>query len=228
MPAANAIPARFDHSQQHRRAMIAKINVARHQLAMDEDDYRQGLFNTTGRTSLKECNDAQLDAMVGWLKSKGFQPLPGKKAAAHPMGRKARALWISLHHLGEVHNPGEEALEAFAKRQLDCEKLVWARQADAFRLIEALKAWAVRAGWRQTDSSGHPAGPALLQIQLCQAILGRLVGKGVAQPDWTLDTAGFRLCGMRNEASGGPFTVEYYARLAKALGTVLREQGGQA
>ncbi|MFX8708345.1 regulatory protein GemA, partial [Acinetobacter baumannii] len=67
----------------------------------------------------------------------------------HPMARKARALWISLHKLGVVHNPSEQALEAFAKRQLGCEKLVWARQSDAYRLIEALKSMAERAGWRQ-------------------------------------------------------------------------------
>ena len=131
-------PAQFDRGNQHRRAMIAKINIARQQLAMDEDEYRQGLLDQTGHLSLRECSDRELDRMLDWLKRKGFRPLPGKKAADHPMARKARALWISLYHLGAVHNPAEQALEAFAQRQLKCERLNWARQSDSYLLIEAL------------------------------------------------------------------------------------------
>lgn len=224
--AAKAVPARFDRATQHRRSMIAKINIAKMKLQMAEDDYRQGLLDATGKLSLKDCSDAQLERVIGWLKSKGFQPLPGKAAAAHPMGRKARALWISLHHLGVVHNPSEQALEAFAKRQLGCERLVWAKQSDAFRLIEALKAMAERHGWKQTDPLGKPAGPALLQIHLCQAILGRIKDRDLCPAGWSLDIAAFRLCGIRNEATGGVFTVQHYERLAKALGDVLREHGG--
>lgn len=221
-----AVPAQFDRASQHRRSMIAKINIAKAQLQMAEDDYRQGLLDATGKLSLRDCSDAQLERMVAWLGTKGFKALPHKKAAAHPMGRKARALWISLYHLGEVHNSSEQALEAFAKRQLGCETLNWARQSDAYRLIEALKAWAVRSGWRQTDAIGKPARPALLQIALCQAILERLKTRSIAGADWSLDTAAHRLCGIRNEATGGVFTVQHYERLAAALGTVLRENGG--
>src|SRR5690606_4886161 len=94
-------PARFDASSQHRRAMIAKINVARHQLQMHEDDYRQLLIETTGRMSLKECDERQLEATIEALKAKGFRPLPARRAgrpstgsgqAQHPVARKARAL----------------------------------------------------------------------------------------------------------------------------------------
>ena len=180
-------PARFDASVQHRRSMMAKINIARQQLAMDEDDYRQGLFDTTGRTSLRDCSDAQLARMLDWLKSKGFQPLPGRKAAAHPMALKARALWISLHHLGVVHNASEQALEAFAKRQLGCEKLVWARQSDAFKLIEALKAMGKRAGWLMQDlARQQPLSPLGLQASLCDAILTRLKACAAIPDNWAL------------------------------------------
>ena len=37
---AGARPARFDRASQHRRGLIAKIHVARKQLAISEDDYR--------------------------------------------------------------------------------------------------------------------------------------------------------------------------------------------
>lgn len=223
-------PAQYDRATQHRRAMLAKINIARHQLAMDEDDYRQGLFSVTGYLSLKECTNTELEAMLKWLKGKGFKALPakaGKAAAAHPAARKARALWISLYHLGAVHNPAEAALEAFARRQLGCEQLSWARQSDAFRLIEALKAMAVRGGWRQADASGKPLAVLALEEGLCEAILVRLRAGGVVPDDWSIAEAAWKLCGIAN-AKAAPWSGDDYQRLAAALGAKLREFGATA
>mgnify|MGYP000164566239 CR=1 FL=1 len=39
-----ARPATFDRTSQHRRSMIAKVQVAKTQLGMEEDDYRQIIF----------------------------------------------------------------------------------------------------------------------------------------------------------------------------------------
>lgn len=226
--ASYARPAQFDRATQHRRSMLAKVNIARHQLAMNEDDYRQLLFEETGQLSLKQCSEPQLAKVIDRLKRLGFKPLPkaGKKAATHPMARKARALWISLHHLGVVHNPSEEALETFAKRQLGCEKLVWARQSDAYRLIEALKAMATRAGWRQTAAhDGRKLSPLELQLHLCEVILAKLKAKGEVPKDWTIDVAAFRLCGIDTRNTEGGYGPEDYARLASALGAKLRRFG---
>jgi phage gp16-like protein len=232
--AQRARPAQFDRSAQHRRGMIAKINIARQQLGMVEDDYRQLLFDSTGKTSLRACSEKQMDAMVEALKAKGFRPLPkagSKGSAQHPMARKARALWISLYHLGVVHNPGEPALEAFAKRQLKCERLVWARQSDAFRLIEALKNMAVRNGWAQADHKGRQFGPLGLRESLCKAILQRLKDADAIPAEWSLDVAAWRLCGIVT-ACDAPFSAEQYAQLAAALGDHLRpalaRKGGKA
>lgn len=225
---ARAAPARFDPSTQRRRGLIAKINVARQQLQIDEDDYRQALFEATGQTSLKACSEAQMERMLGWMKGKGFRPLPGKSAAQHPAARKARALWISLYHLGAVHNPSEKALEAFAARQLGCERMVWARQSDAFRLIEALKAMATRAGWQLTDpQTGAPLSPAGLQISLCSKIVDRMKRVGLAAPAWSIEDAALHLCGIRDRVPAtDPYAAEHFTRLANALGRALRDHGG--
>lgn len=224
-----ARPAQFDRSAQHRRAMIAKANIAKSQLAMDEDDYRQIVFAESGQMSLKACSDTQLEGVIDRLKAKGFKPLGkggNKSAAQHPMARKARALWISLHHLGVVHNPSEQALEAFAKRQLGCDRLVWARQGDAYRLIEALKAMATRAGWMQTSPVTQKVlTPRELQSHLCQVILGKLKNGGAVPTDWSIDDAAWRLCGIDTRGTESGFTAEHFARLAKALGAKLREAG---
>ncbi|MBD3728739.1 MAG: regulatory protein GemA [Sphingomonadales bacterium] len=223
---ARAKPAQFDRSQQHRKGAIAKIHVGRKQLAMHEDDYRQLLFNVTGKTSLTDCTVDQLDMVVGALIGRGFRPVPkkGKRVAQHPMARKARALWISLHQLGVVRNSSEEALEAFAKRQLGCERLIWARQQDANRLIEALKGMAERAGWRQTSlATQKKIDPRTLQSSLCELILAKLKQASAVPQDWTLDVAAWRLCGIDTADTEGGYGPEHYVRLAAALGSKLRE-----
>ncbi|KZX94645.1 hypothetical protein A3718_00910 [Erythrobacter sp. HI0019] len=226
MTAVAARAATFDRASQHRRSMLAKIHVAKKQLAMDEDDYRQLLFEQTGHGSAGDCTDAQLARVIERMKAIGFRPLPraGKKAATHPMARKARAMWISLHHLGVVQNPAEEALEAFARRQLKCERLSWANQRDAHKLIEALKAMAQRNGWRQTAAhDGHKLSPKELQMHLCEVILGKLKAGNHVPAEWYLDIAAKRLCGIDTAATEGGYSAEDYGRLAKALGNKLRE-----
>ena len=227
MPAAalktQGVPARFDRSSQHRRAMTAKIQIARKELGMDEDDYRQGLFDQTGKMSLTQCSDRELVAVLDWLKSKGFRPLPGKKAASHPMARKARAMWISLHHLGVVHNSSEQALEAFACRQLKCDRMTWARQSDAYLLIEALKSMAIRNGWAQHSSATQkPLDPLGLQRSLCNAIVRKLKDGGHVPADWAMHDVAWRLCGEENGRDAA-WTAEDYAALAAKLGAKLRE-----
>ncbi len=225
---SKGVPATFDRASQHRRALIAKIHVAKKQLAMDEDDYRQILLDLTQHQSLTQCTEAELERVIGALKAKGFKPLPsrnGKPTAQHPSARKARALWISLYQLGVVRNGSEEALEAFARRQLKCERLVWARQSDSFKLIEALKQMAERAGWRQSDAKGKRLHPMLLQRGLCEQILFRLQELQVAPVKWTLADAAWKLCGIRlpDIVSSPADQAEAFAALAGALGRKLRE-----
>lgn len=233
MQAAKTIarPAQFDRASQQRRSMLAKVQIAKGQIGINEDDYRQAIFDQSGQMSLAKCTDSQLIKLLDWFKSKGFQPLPkgGKSAASHPTARKARALWISLYHLGEVHNSSEEALEAFAKRQLKCERLAWADQRRAHSLIEALKAMAVRGGWQQSDrATGRPFDVKGLQISLCCAIVVKLKEAAIVPADWTMDRAAWSLCGIETAATASGYTVQDYERLAAALGEKLRKHGGQA
>lgn len=220
--------AQFDASSRDRRLMIAKVNIARQQLNMDEDAYRQAIFDASGQMRLSKCTEPQLHRILDWLKSKGFQPKPGKAGATHPMARKARALWISLYQLGVVHNSADAALEAFAKRQLGCERLAWARQSDGNKLIEALKSMGERAGWLQHDRcTGKRLEPLALQASLCSAILVKLKDRGVVPEVWALHDAAWKLCGIEN-GRAAPWTAQDYDRLAAALGAKLREFGGPA
>jgi phage gp16-like protein len=227
----NAAPAQFDRSATRRRAMLAKVHLAKKQLQLAEDDYRQILLDETGRRSAGDCTEAELERALKRFEAQGFKPLPksgaapANRPAQHPVARKARALWISLYHLGAVRSPDEKALEAFAKRQLGCERLVWANQSDGYRLIEALKAMAERNGWPQVDANGNAWSVPKLKEHLCEAIVAKLKAAGEIPADWTMNAAAFRLCGIEI-GKEGPVTAEGYDNIAHALGRKLRAAGG--
>lgn len=226
MSAAHAPRATFDRTTQHRRAMLAKIHVARKELAIVEDDYRQILVDQTGHLSAKDCTDAQLHKVLDALKAKGFKPKSrnprtGQQRADHPMARKARALWLSLYHLNVVRNADEAALEAFACRQLKVDRLQWSNQSHGYKLIEALKDMAAREGWPEAKS-----GMAIMPLQrsLVAAILRKLVARGLADAGWDIKTAAYRLTGDEIDLVRADFsTGTQLTRLAQAFGNILRE-----
>ncbi len=147
------------------RPAVVKVKIAIKELGLDDATYRSMLERLTGETSATRCSDTQLGVVLDELKAKGWTPRlaasnPGRpvakaRPAGSPMAKKARAMWISLHQLGVVRDPSETALEAFGRRQLHVDKLQWADESQAFRLIEALKAMAERSGWEQHLEARH-------------------------------------------------------------------------
>lgn len=232
--AIKARPAQFDGANQERRSLIAKIHVAKKEMALLDDDYRQMLVDVTGRASSADCSVGELRDMVEAMKSKGFRPKKAApKVADSPFATKARAMWISLHHLGAIDNPSEQALEAFARRQLGCERMQWANQAQAYKLVEALKAIANRHGWNQrTDfvsgikkTMGADAALRILKTRLVARIYDLLVERGVIPATMPLGTAAWSLAGMERDAPVDRWDLGDLDLLAKALGEKLREAG---
>ena len=78
---------------------------------------------------------------------------------------------VSLHQLGVVRDPSEGALESFGRRQLGVDRLQWADEGQAYRLIEALKAMAERAGWKQDVGTLTGADAAEVLERRLQALL---------------------------------------------------------
>ena len=167
-----------------RQALLAQVHIARKQLAIDDDDYRELMQRVTGHSSAKECSVGELRAAVANFERLGFHPTGRAKRRDLGSGatiRKARAMWISLYQLGAIEDGSDTALEAFGKRQLRVDRLRWASERDGFRLIEALKAIADRCGWDQRVSSRLPAADRirLLKDRLVAAQLARLARAGV-------------------------------------------------
>ncbi len=152
-------------SAQLKRALIAKVHIAKKDLALDDSSYRGLLSRVTGRESCAGMTIPQLKNTVEEFKSLGWEPknkpkrAGTRKLATGAQASKIRAFWLSLYHLGEVKDPSEDALASFVRRMTNVHDLNWLTPAKADIVIRAFHNWAYRIGWclptgRRHDSVG--------------------------------------------------------------------------
>ena len=132
---------------------LAKIHVAKRDLGLDDDTYRDLLERETGKRSAKGLSQAELDKVLAALTRAGFKPSSNGAGSARrrplsgPYAKKAQALWIALWNLGAVEDKRDSALLVFICRQTGIERTEWVLDAKHGRaVIEALKAWCEREG----------------------------------------------------------------------------------
>nr|BBJ05187.1 hypothetical protein YBY_30360 [Marinobacter nauticus] len=125
------------------KGVLAQIHIARKELALDEDTYRQMIATVTGgKRSCSDCNVAELHKIVQHMKERGFKAKPRKRVAqypgkphnldAQPMLQKIEAL------LAELKAPWSYA-DAIAKRQFGIQRVAWLKEPSQLRaLIAAL------------------------------------------------------------------------------------------
>jgi phage gp16-like protein len=126
---------------ESRKRMIGAVRAACARQGIGEEDRRALQREVTGKGSLAEMNLGELGRVLDRLNN-GWKGPMGHRAY---LG-KIRALWWTLYWLGAVDEPGEGALSSFVARQTGKHRLTFLGHQEAFRVIEALKSWAERAG----------------------------------------------------------------------------------
>ncbi|MBW8638971.1 regulatory protein GemA [Hoeflea sp. WL0058] len=128
---------------------LAKIHVAKKQLGLDDDSYRDVLERTVGHRTAKGLTEAQCGKVLEEMNRLGFKSSSGalRKALEGRFAKKLQALWIAGWNLGIVRNRDDHALLAFVKRQTGLDHTRFLHHPeDAAKAIEALKAWLARDG----------------------------------------------------------------------------------
>lgn len=134
----------------NRAKLIQFIHIAKSQMGMDTDTYRQMLLSITGKTSTSDMNPGQLNKVLTAMKAKGFVVKPSSKArttrqlADYPQAKKLRALWLEMYAQGIVRDSSEEALRRWVKRETGVDGLQWLESDKASSAIEKLKKWQER------------------------------------------------------------------------------------
>ena len=125
----------------NRKGVLAQIHIAKKELGLDDDTYRQMIATTTGgKRSCSDCSVAELHQVIQGLKNRGFKAKPRKRVAQHPgtphnlnrepMLQKIEAL------LAEMKAPWSYA-DAIAKRQYRIERVAWLKTVEQFRAVIA-------------------------------------------------------------------------------------------
>lgn len=156
MPAASKKTTATTTDRRQARAdqrarLIKLVHVGRRQLNLSDELYRTILLQQGGAESSGDMGVQQLQKVLDYFKKLGFKVTSPKGARTHSSRRilsqddvdkKARAMWLTLHAIGQVRDPSEAALLAYVKRQTGVDRMEWMR--DPIPVIESLKAWLLR------------------------------------------------------------------------------------
>jgi hypothetical protein len=140
-------------------ALKKLIHVGARELGLDADTRHDLQLVSTGKTSLADMTEAELERVVGALKARGLKPSggrgtkPKRPAAQRGDVRFCHVLWGKLHSAGAVDMKGAAGLNAFVRARfgaawgaapIDVDTLTdWKQIAT---VIESLKAMCKRAG----------------------------------------------------------------------------------
>ncbi len=133
-----------------RRARIAKLHIAKAQLAMEDAAYRAILRRIASKDSSTACTMAELDLLLVEMKRLGFQDRnPWKPASSKAHVRLIYGLWRDLRPY--VSDNSRAALRHFVQRQTRGQTKPEGVDAPEFlspeegnRVIEGLKSWLAR------------------------------------------------------------------------------------
>ncbi|HUY26198.1 MAG TPA: regulatory protein GemA [Candidatus Binataceae bacterium] len=140
-----------------RRADLAAIHVAKKQLRLDDDLYREIIRTVTeGRIeSAADATPRERGAIIEHLRSKGFRKQESNvRPLRQAQGRMARGLWIEGAKLGIVRDKSDDAFRKFVKSVAGVDRPEWMTPAQANKVIEALKAMHRRKSGEEVRGDG--------------------------------------------------------------------------
>lgn len=147
-----------------RKALIAKIHIAKKDLALDDETYRQVLvLASNGKSSCVQMNSAELGLVVDHFKKSGWKPKRANARKYSPKTRhknvhdqvdKIRAIWIDIGAAGGLCDASEAALDKWVKRTtikfnngIGIDRIDWLRNANPTlitKVLESIKQWRKR------------------------------------------------------------------------------------
>lgn len=136
------------------RALQRLIFAACRQIGLDDDARRDLQISVTGKSSLRDMDEAELTLVVNRLKEAGFEDRPRNprhKPAPRKDLRMIHVLWRKLGQAGVLRDPSRKGLNTFIRARFektwgsvpaDVDMLREWQQIDA--VIQALKDWGQR------------------------------------------------------------------------------------
>lgn len=137
-------------ADQSRLDKMRAVRAACRRQGIDDDTRKAIQSERIGKASMADMSLAELGRLLDHLNRHWGGPM-GHRAHVG----KIKALWWALYWLGEINEPGEQAISVFVERQTAKSALRFLDHRGAASVIEALKSWAERAGviWPMADET---------------------------------------------------------------------------
>ena len=144
-----------------RRALLARLHIAKKELGLDEDTYRAALMTIAGASSARDLSDEAIERVLAEFRRRGWRPGRARSArfshgarggrrwrprAKYAHCRKVWALWGELKRHGIWRDPNPASLVKFVRRLTGVDDPDWLTPAQSNKVIEALKDIGHRAG----------------------------------------------------------------------------------
>jgi phage gp16-like protein len=142
-------------TQLNRRALLATVHIAKKELGLGDDAYRDVLRRVTRRASAGELSARELVAVIEELRRLGWQPktpLGRNRRSGNPHVRKVWAVWGDICRAGAARSPTRAALRAFVERMTGLTDPEWLSPEQANQVVEGLKAWQRRHAGKAEDA----------------------------------------------------------------------------
>lgn len=141
MKALNGKKKKPQHKiQRQRRGLLAMAHIAKKDLGMLDDDYRDILVNEFGVASSAALSLSELEDLVARFREKGWQP-EGRQRSDDE--RKKKEAWLAaLRDRAETLScqleNGEQRLQGLCKSICGVDKLEWCRDAGKLKRLLAV------------------------------------------------------------------------------------------
>ena len=128
-----------------RSSLLAKVHIARKDLGLDEDTYRDMLRDVLGVSSAGDATDRQLGTLLGHLRGLGWQdkpprrPFPTPKEVTSPRHSPGCAALMDKigAQLADAKRPWSYAT-ALSRRICKVDALEWCKAKDLKKIVAAL------------------------------------------------------------------------------------------
>ncbi|OUR88303.1 hypothetical protein A9Q81_24265 [Gammaproteobacteria bacterium 42_54_T18] len=196
-----------------RNRLIQLVHVAKRELNLDEEFYRNILTELTDKSSCAKMSIKELEQVLEHFKRIGFKVkkksstnkrvAPKISRSVSPESGKIRAIWITMHQQGFVRDSSEQALDNYISRMLNRKTLgenisfhcQFLNGQQAYKVLEIIKNWHKREliKWLEDKWQALRLHERFTSLSHCTALLS---GNAPKQESYQ------NLCFIFDEATG--------------------------
>lgn len=143
-----------------RRTLIAKIHIAKKDLAMDDETYRDVLQRVTGKDSCKNMTIVELKKVISDMKRLGFTPKQTAQSI-QKHGRKPtttedrQALLSKVEAILADNNLHWNYAHAIAKQMFGVDLVHWLPADKLYKVVQALSVYQTKHNKKEKHPSGQ-------------------------------------------------------------------------